>query len=414
MKSRTFTSRIAMALALMACALLPNAASAQSDPTGDWDIVVDMAGTPIEAQMTVMKNDDGSLAGKLSSPMGEAELSNVKHEGDSLAFEQTFGEGDAAMVFTFEGTLDGDTFEGMLNSEMGEMKVTGTRAGAEGGSFVGSWSVTSESQLGEITSPLVVNDDMSGTYAEQFEIEDVTQEGSFVSFYVEVDYEGNFLPLTFEGEMSGADKIEGIFLMDGAEVATVVATREASIFGTWDITSESVLGEIKHVLILNADMSGKFDAFDLEAMEVEGNEIYFETEYEADGQAIYLEVELTVDGSSIVGDAYADGSAVAEITGTKQGAGAVGVYGSWSGTSESELGTMQHKLTLNSDNSGDLDGTAVENMEVEGDEVYFEVEFEADGASMILEVELVLEDGELVGDVYADGAAVAEFTAKRD
>lgn len=413
MYSRTLTSRVAAMLALMACALLPTATFAEGDPTGDWNVVVDMAGTPIEATMSVVKNDDGTLSGQLQSPMGEAELENVTHEGDKLAFTQTFGEGDAALTFTFEGTIDGDTFEGTLNSEMGEMKVTGTRGGAEGGSIVGKWQLTSDSQLGVITSPLVINADMTGTYAEQFEVEDLKQDGNVVSFYVEVDYEGNVLPLTFEGEMTGADSAEGIYLMDGAEVATVTITREVSLWGSWDVTSVSQLGELQHVLTLNEDISGTFDGAALESLEVEANEIYFEVNYEADGQAIFLEIEMALEGASLVGDAYADGAAVAELTGTKQGASADGVYGAWNATSESQLGTLEHKLTLNSDNTGDMDGTPLENVEIEGDEIYFEVPFEADGQAVMLEVEMVLENGELVGDVYADGAAVAEITAKR-
>lgn len=194
-----------------------------NDPVGDWDIEIDMAGTPVQANLSVSTNDDGTLTGKLKSAMGDAELSNVTFEGDKLAFNQSFGEGDAALTFTFEGALAGDTFAGTLSSDMGEMAVTGTRAV---GSIVGEWTFTSDSQLGVITMPFIVNEDMTATYSE-YDIEDLVQDGKNVTFAVTVAVDGNDLPLTFEGVMSSSDTVEGAYLMDGSEVATVEIVRGA-------------------------------------------------------------------------------------------------------------------------------------------------------------------------------------------
>ena len=106
---------------------------------------------------------------------------------------------------------------------MGEMGVTGVRAG---GSIVGEWSFTSDSQLGIITMPFIVNEDMTATYSE-YDVEDLVQDGNNITFAVTVSVEGSDLPLTFEGEMTGTDSAEGVFLMEGSEVATVEITRGA-------------------------------------------------------------------------------------------------------------------------------------------------------------------------------------------
>ncbi|MFP6582916.1 MAG: hypothetical protein VCD00_10225 [Candidatus Hydrogenedentota bacterium] len=194
-----------------------------NNPIGDWDVSIDMAGTPVAASLSVSANDDGTLTGNLKSAMGDAELSNVTYEGDKLAFTQTFGEGDAALTFAFEGTISGDTFEGTLSSDMGEMAVTGSRSV---GSIVGEWTFTSDSQLGVITMPFIVNEDMSATYSE-YDIEDLVQDGKNITFAVTVSVDGNDLPLTFEGIISSSDLIEGAYLMDGSEVATVEIVRGA-------------------------------------------------------------------------------------------------------------------------------------------------------------------------------------------
>ena len=71
--------------------------------------------------------------------MGDAEFDSVEFKGSELNFTQTFGEGDDALEFKFVGKLEGDTFAGMLNSDMGEMAVKGKRAG-EGGPLFGTWT----------------------------------------------------------------------------------------------------------------------------------------------------------------------------------------------------------------------------------------------------------------------------------
>ena len=282
------------------------------DPTGDWDITVDMAGTEIPASMTVTRNNDGSLTGKLTSPMGEAELTNVTFEGSDLAFTQTFGEGDAAIEMAFEGTLDGDTFSGMLTSDMGEMAVNGKRKVG----ISGTWALTSDSELGVTTLPFVINKDMTATFSE-YDVENLVLNGSTLTFEVTVDIEGTELPLEFEGDITDAGTIEGVFLMQGAEVATVVIARASGAPGTWNITSDSQLGVVEHVLVFTEDGTGTIDETELNDLVIDGNVISFQVELEVEGQFFDLTFEGAIDGSAITGEFLMEGAPVADIEGTR-------------------------------------------------------------------------------------------------
>ena len=314
MKTPTLRSarKLITDVAALAVAFLPSTLFADGDPTGDWAIIVDMAGTPVEADMSVAKNDDGTLSGKLISMMGEAELGNVTFEGDKLAFTQTFGEGDAAMTFTFEGTLAGDTFAGMLSGDMGDMAVNGTRKVP----VEGTWNFTSDSQLGVITLPLIINADMTGTYSE-YTVENLALEGSKLTFDVTVEVDGSQLSLQFAGERDGGHRINGNFLMEGAEVATVVITRAGEIPGTWNITSDSPLGVVEHVLVFADATAGTLDGTELTDVVIEASNIAFNVSLDVQGQVYDLAFEGSVAGPTIAGAFIMDGSPVAEITGAR-------------------------------------------------------------------------------------------------
>src|SRR5690554_6757546 len=104
--------------ACLAVAMLIGGIAGAQDPTGKWDVEVDMGGTPLMAQLEVKKNDDGTYAGVLNSPMGEMALEKVDYTpGETIGFTETIGEGDAAMEFSFNGKFTSpDSFEGNLVS----------------------------------------------------------------------------------------------------------------------------------------------------------------------------------------------------------------------------------------------------------------------------------------------------------
>jgi hypothetical protein len=89
--------------------------------------------------------------------------------------------------------------------------------------IVGDWVLTSDSELGVISLPLTINEDLSGTYSE-FDIENAAFEGSTLTFDVTVSIDGTEIPLNFDGDLDGGS-IEGVFMVEGQQVAEVVIAR---------------------------------------------------------------------------------------------------------------------------------------------------------------------------------------------
>jgi hypothetical protein len=192
MKSVITTLILGAAFALTLFALPGFAQDAAApDPTGLWNVEVDMGGTPLAATLTVVKNDDGTYGGTLNSPMGPMSLEKVDYKpGESISFSETIGEGDTAISFTFEGKFtDADHFEGKLVSEtMGEMMVKGARGKPEN-PLAGVWNVTSDSQLGKLERKLVIYKNSSGKYISEdaeYKISNLAVNGDAVEFDVTV------------------------------------------------------------------------------------------------------------------------------------------------------------------------------------------------------------------------------------
>lgn len=309
---KKFNSRFARMLAAGVTALVLCMSQAmlyaQGDPTGKWKVTVDMGGTLVPSDLIVTANDDGTLSGKIVSSLGEAELNNVTFEGDTLAFTQSFGEGETALVMKFEGTLDGDSFSGMLSSEMGEMAVEGKRDPG----IVGAWTLTSNSQLGEITRPLTINDDMSATYGD-YEVTDLALEGSTLTFKVSVNVDGQEIPLEFSGDQNDAGGFDGAFAMGGQEMAEVAIVRVVEIFGDWVLTSDSELGVISLPFTLNEDMSGTYSEFDVENAAFEGGTLTFDVTVSIEGTEIPLNFDGDFDGDGFEGAFLMQGQQVASV-----------------------------------------------------------------------------------------------------
>ena len=317
------------ALAVLALALATAGAASAQDPSGDWDIEVNMGGSPMAASLTVTKNDDGTYAGVLNSPMGELSLSKVNYtEGESLSFNETVGEGDTAMEFKFDGTFtNADTFEGVLESAMGPMPVKGTRASSES-PMAGVWKVTSESQLGKLEREIVVYKSGKAKYVtdeSDFAITELTADGSAVTFDVTLDVQDQALDLSFEGTQDG-DKLDGVFNMDGQEAATVTGARQpaptiASLAGDWGLTADTPLGELVATLSF-AETGSKLKTDDgdseVENLDFDANMVVFDVTVLFEGGEYEVTFEGVNSGTSLDGDFLLDGSPVATVSATRQ------------------------------------------------------------------------------------------------
>ena len=298
------------------------------DPTGDWDIEIDMGGSPMMASLTVIKNDDGTYSGILNSPMGELTLENVTYvPGESLSFNETVGEGDTAMEFKFEGKFSGpDNFEGMLESGMGPMPIKGKRAAFES-PIAGLWKITSESQLGTLERDLVVYKSGKAKYVteeQSFDVENLAVEGDAVTFDVTLDLQGTELVLAFEGTYDG-DSLTGEFLADGSAVAEVSGTKAPavgveSVAGEWEILADTPLGELVAKLTL-ADTGSKLTTDEGESevtnLDIDSDFVQFDVTVIFEGGEYEVTFEGYNKGETLDGDFVMGGSPVASVVATR-------------------------------------------------------------------------------------------------
>lgn len=317
------------ALAILVLALTGTGAAFAQDPTGDWDIEVNMGGSPMAATLTVTKNDDGTYAGTLDSPMGVLSLSTVTYvAGESLSFNETVGEGDTAMEFKFEGKFsDADHFEGVLESAMGPMPVKGTRASNES-AMAGIWKITSESQLGTLERDLVVYKSGSAKYVtdeQAFSVADLTADGGAVTFDVTLDIQGQEMLLSFVGTQDG-DSLDGIFNADGAEVAQVTGTREpaatiASLAGVWEMTADTPLGELVAKMTFaesGSNLSTDEGETEITNLVFDANLVTFDVTVVFEGGEYPVSFEGVNKGTSLDGDFLMDGAPVATVSASRQ------------------------------------------------------------------------------------------------
>lgn len=316
---------------LLAIGSVANAADAP-DPTGKWDIVVDMGGSPLEATLDITKNDDGTYAGVLDSPMGPLEVDKVDYTpGETIGFTQTIGEGDAAMEFSFDGKFTSDdAFEGVLKSQMGEMPVTGKRAGSDAGASV--WDMVSESDIGTIESVFTMNADGTASLSNEADgtevaVNDLKRDGDMLTYAIVFELDGQEIPLDFEGKIDG-NSLTGEYLMQGSPVATVTANKRMLggiplLVGSWDILAESPVGDVPGTMVVAEDGTAKFIWEDGES---EAENFTVDNEYiEFDVNVLYQGAEYFVSfegeiasATELGGDFILDGSPVAQVKGTKK------------------------------------------------------------------------------------------------
>ncbi len=325
---KTLLKQGTVALFTVAIVVAGAAFAQELDPTGDWDIEIDMGGTPMMASLTVTKNDDGTYSGTLNSPMGELTLEKVTYvPGESLSFNETVGEGDTAMEFKFEGTFSGpDTFEGVLESAMGPMPIKGKRAVFES-PIAGLWKITSESQLGTLERDLVVYKKGKAKYVteeQSFDVENLTVEGDAVTFDVTLDIQGQELALAFEGTYEG-DTLTGQFMMDGSAAAEVSGTRAPapgieSVSGDWDILADTPLGELVAKLTL-AEGASKMVTDEGESevtnLDIDLDYVQFDVTVIFEGGEYEVTFEGYNTGETLDGEFIMGGSPVATVVATR-------------------------------------------------------------------------------------------------
>ena len=95
-------------------------------PAGPAGVYLAKASTPNgEVEFTLTLNADGT--GSTESPVGKADFTDAKIEGNSFAFDMTMNSQMGEMALSFMGSVAGDDISGTIGMQMGEMPFSGRR-----------------------------------------------------------------------------------------------------------------------------------------------------------------------------------------------------------------------------------------------------------------------------------------------
>lgn len=312
-----------MAVAMPALCLGGATGYAQQEMLGHWDVELDMAGNKLPGTLVVSMGETG-FKGILTTPTGPIAIEEIKYEAGKITFSQKAMVFEQEMLVAFEGTLDGDTFSGMITSGLGPMPVTGRRSTAAP-PVVGSWAFTSVVSVQNLTltRTLEVNEDLSGVYKSKdnaWPISDLAADGDSVKFAVTIQFEGEDVPLTFDGTIDGAS-MTGAFFLDGNAVAQVTALRivdASTLAGTWTVTlTGTSVGDFSHSVVMNADGTGTYEygteSVPIKRVVIDGNLVKFSVVVQREGERHEIDFMGTFANGEIAGKIYEDGNPVGEL-----------------------------------------------------------------------------------------------------
>jgi len=291
-----------------------------SPAAGVWELKYSIGDRDVTAKMTVSQKPDGALDIKYASQMGESVVSNAKFQDGKLTFDRTAKFNDQEFKMTFAGTIQGDKLAGAFKSDMGEVPVTGTRAG---GALIGKWLLTSKSERGERNLLMTVNPDLTGRYEfffSELPMKDLKFEGNQLTFVVESsfgdqtfksEFKGTVQDGTLKGQMvseRGTNEITGKKLPPTAAVAPAATSAAgSSIVGTWEFVREGQDGTKRvNTLKIKSDMTGTYSMRDNEApvkdLKVSGNDVTFKVVMTFNGNEVPMEFKGKIEGKTLKGE----------------------------------------------------------------------------------------------------------------
>jgi hypothetical protein len=109
-------------------------AAAQDSPVlGGWDTEIVIQGNTNLARLNIAQDGDGYTAeivrrdGDTTSNVPASTITDVVVDGASFSFKRNVTGGQGATLFTYEGSVDGDSLTADVTSQMGDFTLSGTR-----------------------------------------------------------------------------------------------------------------------------------------------------------------------------------------------------------------------------------------------------------------------------------------------
>ena len=312
MKRQTFLKAV-LYCSLMVMVILSTQVRAQPSSSrgrglyGDWLVKVDYDRGQFESILYFSRDKEGKQIGHWISFMGVTELKDLKLEENKLSFVQVYRFGENEFSSNFTGTIEDGKLTGTLSSDRGETKVEGKRS-QRMPRAVGNWATKFKIGDREITLTLVIKADKEGKLTGNWQsqrgespITDVQYERGNLTFKRTSTYQGNKRESTFEGTIRG-DTLSGVMKSERGEITIEGKLIGAPVIGTWNLEIASEQGSRKQRLKVNPDMSGLYGTIPIKKVNLEGDQVSFETVLKFGEQEYKISFEGKLEDSKLSGE----------------------------------------------------------------------------------------------------------------
>ena len=292
---------------------------AADDIIGVWEITTDYNGFQKLATLFVSKKTDGTLSGK----WGSRELSDIKFQKGKLTFVRTLRFGDWAFSTSYSGTLKDGMIIGIMSSDRGGFPAKGARKKPKP-TVLGRWDINFNISDRDITGGLLISQKQDGTLEGKWDaargehvISNVKFQDGRLTFSRKSSFSDRELESIFEGKIKD-HKLAGAFKSQRGEMPVTGARKGASLVGNWELTSKSDRGTYTNMLMIDGDLTGKYELFDEEIpikdLKLEGDHVTFDIERSRGDRLYRMNFKGTLDVNGLNGQ-LTSGRGAREVTG---------------------------------------------------------------------------------------------------
>ena len=109
---------------VLSLTVLVGCAASTPPGVGVWGVEMNTPLGALPATLTLNADGSGSMS---ADGLGDAPISGVVFDGNSVAFETEIDAQGQSLVLEFSGNVDGDSLEGEFGSDFGAFGVSGSR-----------------------------------------------------------------------------------------------------------------------------------------------------------------------------------------------------------------------------------------------------------------------------------------------
>ena len=250
--------------------------------TGDWQIIVDFDNRKMSSILSISKDDDSKLKGKLITLWGLNELKDIKYEGNQLSFVQVNHYRGQENTTNFTGSIRRGQLSGTFSSERGKFEVKGSRL-RRVPTVAGEWQTTLKTDDREFTAKLSFKADKERNLTAQWdsqggehEITNVNFKAGTLTFDRKSKIQDRQWKSSFAGKIKG-HALTGIIKSDRGDITVEGKRVGAQVVGLWELAITSDSGSRKQLLRINPDLSALYGPIVIKKITLDNSQVMFST-----------------------------------------------------------------------------------------------------------------------------------------